>query len=121
MHDEAGHVALGLHLPELLQADAVNLRPAAFAQLEALLEQPAEVAAAPLGKDRVLGVQLEPGLVAAGLLAVAPDAHVAGRDAAHAAVVAIKDLGRRESRIDLHARGLGLVASQRQRLPRLAA
>ena len=81
VHDQAGLVALGLDLPQLLQADAVDLRVDAFAQLEALLELPAEVAAAAFGEQGVLAVQLHAGLVGVGLLALAVDAHVAGGDA----------------------------------------
>jgi DNA polymerase len=110
VHDEPRHVLLGLHLPQLLQADAVDLRPAAFAQLEALLELAAEISAASLGEHRVLGVQLDARLVARGLLAVLADAHVARGHAAHAAVFGVEDFRGGEARIDLDARGLGLRA-----------
>ena len=43
---------LGLHLPQLLDADAVGLRVDALAQLELRLQLLAEVAATALGEQR---------------------------------------------------------------------
>jgi hypothetical protein len=54
---------LGLHLPQLLDADAVGLRVGAVAQIELRLELLAEVAATALGEQRVFGVQLHARLV----------------------------------------------------------
>ncbi len=41
--------------------------------------------------------------------AVLGDAHVAGRDAAHRALVVVKHLGRGKARVDLDAERLGLA------------
>jgi hypothetical protein len=115
MHHQPGHMFVGLHLPELLHADAVDLRRLAFAQLEALLQRLAEVAAAAFREDGVLRVQLHAGLEARGLLALLADAHVAGGHAqdlgaATAPRIVVEHLGGREAGIDLDSGGLGLRA-----------
>src|SRR5262249_52063401 len=103
MHHQPGLMAPGLHLPQLFQPDAVDLRISALAQPIALLELLAELAAAALGEERVLAVQLHAGLVGVGLLALAIDAEIAGRDAFDRLAV-VEHLGRGEAREDLDAR-----------------
>src|SRR6185295_18859936 len=99
--DEAWLRLVGRDLPQLLDADAVALRVAAFVELVARDQLAAEAAARALGEDRVLRVQLHAELEAPGRLAVPADAEVAGRDAAHAAVLAVEHLGGREPGEDL--------------------
>ena len=81
----------------------------ALVQAEALDHLLGERAARALGEDRVLGAQLHAaGEVGLGL-AVLGDAHVAGGDADHLAVLD-QHFGGREARIDLDAERLGLAA-----------
>ena len=79
--DEAGPVLVRLDLPELLDADAVFLVVAARVEAEAVDELLRQAAARALGEDRVLGAQLHAAGEVGARLAVAADAHVAGRDA----------------------------------------
>ena len=76
-----------------------------------------QVPAHALGEEGVFGVQLHARLVVGLVRAVARDAHVAGRDALHRAVLVEQDLGGGEAGEDLDAQRLGLPASQRHRLP----
>ena len=103
-----GSARSGLHLPQLLQADAVALRVATFVELEARDQLAAEAAARALGEDRVLGVQLHAELEVRGRLAVLADAEVAGGDAAHVAAFAVQHLGRGKAGEDLDAERFGL-------------
>src|SRR3546814_11474091 len=81
-----------------------------LAQIEPGHELATERAAAAFREEGVLRVQLHAGRVVGGMLAILADAHVAGGDAFHAAVLVIEDLGRREAGIDLHATSAGLLA-----------
>src|SRR5258706_8985020 len=107
MQHEAGDVLLRLHFPQLFQSDAVNLRTAIDAQLEAFLEHPPQMPAASFGEHGVFRGELDPGLVACRAFAIPADAHVARRDAAYAPILAVKDFGGGEARIDPHAERLG--------------
>src|SRR5438067_319806 len=109
MHDEAGLVLLGLHVPQFLEADAIHLRIGAVAQPVARLELAPELAAAAFGEERVLAVELHAGLIGPGLLALLVDAHVARRDALDL-VAFVEDFGRGEAGEDLDARGLRLFS-----------
>ena len=61
-----------------------------------------------LGEEGVFAVQLHAGLIVGLVRAVARDAHVAGGDALHRAVVVEQDFGGREAGEDLDAQLLGL-------------
>ncbi len=95
-------------LPQFLDADRVGLRVAAVAQLEPLDQPLRQRAAAALGEQRLARDQLDARRVAVGRLAVAADAHVAGRDAAHPAVGIVQHLGTGKPGIDLDPELLGL-------------
>ena len=110
VHDEPGLVLGGVDLPKLFQADAVSLLLACGVELEALKQHAPERAAAALGEERVFRGELHARLEGLGLLAVLADAHVAGGDAAHRAVVVVENLGGREAGIDLDAELLRLLA-----------
>ena len=105
MDHQAGLVLLGFDFPQFLEADAIDLRIGAVAQLEALLQLLAEMAAAALGKKRVFGVQFHAALECVGGLAVLADAHVAGGHALDAAVVVIEHFGGGEARGKFPRRG----------------
>jgi hypothetical protein len=68
------------------------------------------MAARAFGEDGVLAEQFHAGLMGSGGLAVAADAHVAGGDAAHGALVVVEDLGAGEAGVDFDAEGFGLLA-----------
>jgi hypothetical protein len=102
-------VLFRLHVPQLLQADAVDLRVLAFAQAVARLELPPELPAAAFREQGVLAMELHAGLIRARLLALPADPHVAGRDALDR-VPFIEDLRGREAGEDLHAGRLRLLA-----------
>src|SRR5688500_2539384 len=106
--DQARPVRRGLHLPQLLQPDAVNLRIGAFAQAVLRLELPAEVPAAAFGKEGVLALHLHAGLVGLGLLALAVDADIAGGHAFHRVLVD-QHFGGGKAGKNLHAQRLGLL------------
>ena len=68
------------------------------------------MAAAALGKHRVLGVQFHALLVLLGGLSVAAHAHVAGGHAAHAAVGVEQHFGAGKPGVDFNAKFIGLAA-----------
>ena len=104
-------VLAGLHLPDLLEAQAVLLRLAALRQAEPRRQLLGQRAPRTLGDDGVLAAQLHAAREAIGRLAVLAYAHVAGGDAQHGALVVVEHLGRGEARIDLHAQ-LGSLLAQ---------
>ena len=110
MHDQALLEPGRFDLPQLLEADAELLRIDAGAQVELGHELLGERAAHALGDQRVLGQQVHARRVAVLVLAVLADAHVAGGDAAHRAVLVVEHLGAGEARVDLDAQRLGLLA-----------
>src|SRR5260221_12537431 len=110
MDDESRLMFLRIDFPQLFQPDTVYLRVAGFAQAEPVHELPAEMSAAAFTEKSVFAVQLDARLELAGRLAVATDPHVAGRNAAHAAVFMEKHLGRGEPRVDFHSERLGRFA-----------
>ncbi len=99
----------GIDLPELFDAEAVDLRIDILVELEPLVQLPAQMSARALAKERVLRVQLHAELEVFGGLAVLADTHVARCDARTAPIVAVKHLGRRKAREDLDAERLGLL------------
>ena len=110
MRDQALLEFGGLDLPQLLDADAELLRIDAVAQVELGHQLLGERAAHALGDQRVLGQEVHARRVVRLVLAVLADAHVAGADAAHRAVLVVEQLGAGKARIDLHAQRLGLLA-----------
>ncbi len=109
MDDLAGHVLLGIDLPEFLETDCVVLGPRTLIQVELTDEPLAEVAATAFSEDRVLGVKLVAGREGALVLAAGADAHVAGRDASDRAVLVVEHLGGCEAGEDVDAHGLRLL------------
>jgi hypothetical protein len=90
-----------------------------FPQVEDACQFLGQMAARALGEEGVAGVKLHPGLVIGLVGAVAGDAHVAGGDALHRAVVVEQHFGGGEAREDLDASASAWPASQRVTLPRL--
>jgi DNA polymerase len=99
----AGLVLLGIDVPEFLDADAIDLRLAVGFEVELLLDLLGQAPARALGEEGVASVKLHARLIVVAVRAVAGDAHGAGRDALHRAVLMIQDLGRGEAREDLDA------------------
>ncbi len=92
---EAGLVPRGIDLPELLDAEAEDLRIGVLAERVALAELAAEMAARALAEQRVFRVQLHAELEMVGRLAVAAESHVAGGHALDRAVVVVEDFAPR--------------------------
>ena len=101
---------VGRHFPQFLEADAVGLRVDAVAQAVLFLELLAQMATTAFGEQRVFRMQFHAGLVCRAGLAVARDAHVAGRDTFHCAALVVENLGAGKARIDLDAQRLSLFA-----------
>ena len=110
VHDEAGLVARGVDLPQLLDADAEALRVAPGVELVARDELLAQVAACAFGEDGVLGQELHAELEVLGGLAVLAQAHVAGGHALDGTVVVVEHFGGGKAGEDLHAERFGLLA-----------
>ena len=99
----------GIDFPQLLDAEAVDLRIDAARSLKRSHQLAPEMAARAFREERVLRVQLHAELEVVGRLAVLSDAHVARRDAFDRAVVVIQHLGGRKAREDLDAERFGLL------------
>jgi hypothetical protein len=97
-----------IDLPEFLEPDA-EFRRLAIVRKPVFRDQDlAERSARAFGEQCVLAEQLHAAGEAVGRLALLADAHVAGGDAAHLAIVTGDQFGRREARIDFNAQRLGL-------------
>ncbi|CAB3810847.1 hypothetical protein LMG27177_07524 [Paraburkholderia fynbosensis] len=107
VHHQTGLVLRGIDLPQLLDADAVDLRIGAVTQLESIVQLTAEVAARAFAEQRVLRVQFHAELEVFGRLAVLADAEVAGGHALHRAIVVVQHFGRRKAREDFDAERFG--------------
>ena len=103
MHHQAFMVPGLADLPDFLDADAVMLGVAILVELKAGDHFLAEMAAAAFGQDREPGVEFESRLPGRFPLAFRVDAHVAGGDAFHAAVIVVKNFGGGETGKDLGA------------------
>jgi hypothetical protein len=110
--DRMGHVAglviFRLNFPQFLDADAIGLDVCIIPQIEFFEQGLGQRPVAALGKDRLFGMQFEPGLIIRRLFAVLADAHVAGCDAAHTAVFGIQHFGGGKAGIYLDTHGFGL-------------
>src|SRR5437867_3261955 len=109
VNDESRLVLFRFDLPEFLQTDAVYLRIRVRIQAIALHQLPAQMPAAALGEKDVLAVQLDPRLILVGRPAVASHAHVAGGDAANAALVVVEHFRGGKAGVDLDAQRFGLL------------
>ena len=110
MHDLARLRLRGIDFPQFLDPDAVGLDLGVLAQVEFLHQQLAQMTAAALGEHGLLGMQFHTDLEHRTFAAVLQAAHIAGRDALHAAILVVQDLGGGEAGIDFHAHRLGLLA-----------
>ena len=97
------HMLFGRDVPQLLQADAVNLRLAVLAQIEPVDDLLGKMAARAFGEEGVLGVDFQAGRPAVFLGTILGDAHVAGGDALHAAIIVEQHFGRGKAGEDFHA------------------
>src|SRR3546814_17877163 len=87
-------------------ADSIDLRLAILTKLEDALQFLGEMAAGALGEEGVFAVQLHAGLVIGLVGAIAGDAHVAGGDALHRAIVVAQYLGSRAAGEDIDSQRL---------------
>ena len=108
--DQSRLVPGRVHLPQLLDADAVGLGIGAVVEVEALDQGLGKGPPAAFGEERVFGAQLDAGLMIGRRPAVPAQPHVAGGDALDRAVSVVQDLGRGEAGVDLRPQGLGLGA-----------
>ena len=104
-----GLVLVRLDFPDLLEANAIVLGVRLCVQLEALDELLAQMPAAALGKNSVLGAEFIARLVAGLLLAVGANAHVASRDANNGAVLPVEDFAGGKAREEHDPQGLGAL------------
>jgi len=103
VHHQTRLVLRRIDFPQFLDADAVDLRIDAFAQLESIVQLTAEMAPRAFTEQRVLRVQFHAQLEVPGRLAVLADAEVAGRDAYNGAVVVVQHFSSRKARENFHA------------------
>src|SRR5579862_1576079 len=109
--DDAAGMMLGrIDLPQLFDADTVSLRPAVAAEIELRLEALGQRAAAALGKERLLGDELDARLELRRRLAVFANPLRAGRNPAHAPQLVIEHFRRGKAGIDLDPERLRLFA-----------
>ena len=108
MLDQALLVFGGIDLPDFLQPDAEFRRLALGVEREFRDQLLAEAAARAFGEQRVFAEQFHAAREGILEAAVPGDAHVAGRDAAHRAVVVVQHFGRGKARIDFDAERLRL-------------
>ncbi len=104
-----GFMLFSRDVPQLLDAEPVNLRLAIGIELEVGLHPLGQAAARALGEERILRVQFHPRLVVGLVAAVGGDAHVLRRHAHHRAAIVEQHFGRREPGEDLHAQRFGLL------------
>jgi hypothetical protein len=98
----------GIDFPDLLQANAEFRRLAFGVEREFCDQLLAQAAARTFGEQRVLAEQFHAAGVGVLAAAVPGDAHVAGGDTAHRALVVVKHLGRGKTRVDFDAERLRL-------------
>ena len=100
---------LRVDVPQFLDAQAIDLRVAVLREVEGADHFLCEVSAATLCEEGIFGVEFEAGLVIGLVRAVARDAHVAGRDAHHPALIVEQDFGGGEAGEDFDAEFFGLA------------
>ena len=110
MHNKTLVVFRGVNLPALLQANAVMLRIGVFAEIKALRDLLAKIAANALGENRIFSKQFVAGLVTGLLLAVLANAHVAGGNTGNATLLVVQHFRSRKSGKYVDAKGFGLLA-----------
>src|ERR1700722_15273535 len=108
MLDQALLVLRRIDLPDFLQADAEFRGFALGIKRELRDELLGQAAARAFGEQSVLAAQLHAARVGSLVRTILGDTHVAGRNAAHGALVVVEDLNCRETRIDLDAKRFGL-------------
>src|SRR3546814_6571868 len=91
MNDEARLVLGGIDVPQFLHAQAIDLLLAVGVERELALQYLGQMAARPLRKEGVAGMQFQPRLIVGLAIALPVDAHVAGRDALHRPVLLVED------------------------------
>lgn len=101
---------LGLHLPDLLDAEAVRLRVRLAAQVELLDDLLAQAAVAALSEHGHAGVELHASLERVLWLSTPADTQVVGGDAQDAPVRLVQHLAGAEAGVDLDADLLGALA-----------
>ena len=109
MLDQALLVLGRIDLPDFLEADAEFRRLAVGVEREFRDQLLGQAAARAFGEQRVFAEQFHAARVGRFVRAVLGDAHVAGGDAAHRALLVVEHFGRGEARIDLDPERLGLA------------
>src|SRR5262249_31754645 len=109
VNDRASGKPVGWDLPELLNADGVELRRTSLVQRESADDSLREVAADPIGEDRDLGMNVDPSLERRLPLTVFADAAIAGSNADDPFVL-VQNFDGREAREDIDSCGLDLTA-----------
>jgi hypothetical protein len=102
-------VLLGIDIPQLLDADAVNLRLAVRLKIILRLHLLGQVTARAFGKQGILGVDFHAGLVIALVAAIGGNAHVLRDHAGDCAVLVEHHLGGGEAGKHHYAQRFGLL------------
>src|SRR5215472_18294062 len=98
------------YLPQLLDADPIDLGVAPATQIEFFFELFAELPPAALGEEGVLGKQFRARLIGIGGLAIAAHPHIAGGDAPDGAALVVQHFRPAKSGIDLDPHLFGTLA-----------
>src|SRR6185369_9581713 len=101
MNDSARFMLLGRNVPQFLDSDTEYLWTTLLAKLEYLGQPLGQVTACAFREEGIVGVKLHARLVIGSMRAIPGNAHVAGRDALHRAVVVEQDLRCRKTGEDL--------------------
>ena len=120
MLDQALLMLGGIDLPDFLQADAEFARLALGIERKFRNELLGQAATCAFGKQRILAAQLHAAGERSLVRAVLGDAHVAGRNAPHRALVIVEHLDRGKTRIDFDTKRLGLARQPATKLPKRA-
>src|ERR1700754_917270 len=99
----SGAMLFGRDLPKLLEADAVLLGLVSIGEIEVADQTFRERATRAFGNKSVLAAQFHAANEVLRRLAVAADAHVAGRDASNGTTLVVEHFGCCEARIDFDA------------------
>src|ERR1700734_2245351 len=107
MLNEAGRKHTVGDLPQFFETDSVLLRPAYRIETVTSDRPLRQRSSRALREEDIFAEKLHPLCESGFRMTVAANAHIARRDADYLPLVAVQELGRRKSRIDLNSKPLG--------------